>query len=222
MLTPLEIENKRFKKEVFGYAQLEVEDFLAEISQNYERMYKDNVVAKDRIEMLTDAIKQYKSMEETLQNALLVARTTGEEICGDAQSKAEQIIADAKVEAKMIINDANTEVKAAKRKFQELIKNVEIFRAKSVELLNAQLSTIKKHSADAEVLDISLEKDFPDDGDFTPKSVAAATNEDPFKTAVVDIKKVLADVGKISDKLEEKIGGSDENITLYGSEPEEE
>ena len=58
MLTPLEIENKRFKKEVFGYSQIEVEEFLSEVSQDYERFYKDNSAAKERIEMLTDAIKQ--------------------------------------------------------------------------------------------------------------------------------------------------------------------
>ena len=63
MLTPLEIENRKFKKEFHGYSKTEVEEFMRVISENYELIYKENLANKDKINMLSSAIKQYKSME---------------------------------------------------------------------------------------------------------------------------------------------------------------
>ena len=41
MITPLEIENKKFAKQmVNGYNVDEVDDFLDEITKDYERLYK--------------------------------------------------------------------------------------------------------------------------------------------------------------------------------------
>ena len=42
MLTPLDIQKKRFRKEIFGYNQVEVEEFLNDISVEYEKILKDN------------------------------------------------------------------------------------------------------------------------------------------------------------------------------------
>ena len=78
MLTPLEIEKRKFKKEFRGYSVEEVEEFNRLVSEEYERLYKDNSILKDKINVLSNAVKQYKSMEETLQNAIIVAQSAGE------------------------------------------------------------------------------------------------------------------------------------------------
>ena len=69
MLTPQDIDSKIFKQTMRGYAVDEVETFLQEVSEDYARLYRENLAAKERIEMLSDAVRQYKAMEETLQNA---------------------------------------------------------------------------------------------------------------------------------------------------------
>ena len=79
MLTPQDIENKVFKRSLRGYSVEDVESFMQEISESYEKLYKENLVANDRIAMLSDAVRQYKSMEDTLQSALSVAEQ--DEIC---------------------------------------------------------------------------------------------------------------------------------------------
>ena len=41
MLTPLDIENKKFQKQMMnGYNVDEVDDFLDEITADYEKLYK--------------------------------------------------------------------------------------------------------------------------------------------------------------------------------------
>ena len=57
MLTPADIENKEFKKEMRGYNITEVNIFLKEVAMSYEKIYQENLSAMDRIGMLSDAGK---------------------------------------------------------------------------------------------------------------------------------------------------------------------
>ena len=42
MLTPLDIENQRFSKSLKGYNLDEVDDFLDQLTIDYEKLYKEN------------------------------------------------------------------------------------------------------------------------------------------------------------------------------------
>lgn len=147
MLTPQDIENKVFKRGMRGYDVEEVERFLQEVCDSYEKLYKENLVAKERISMLSDAVKQYKSMEDTLQNALAVAQRSGEDVKKNAYGKAEVILKDAENQAAEIINHSAQEVAKVTYQYEQMKRSVEVFRAKVVSLLNAQLDIIKDYSA---------------------------------------------------------------------------
>ena len=50
MITPLEIENKKFSKQMMnGYSVEEVDDFLDELTASYEKLYKDGNSYQDKI-----------------------------------------------------------------------------------------------------------------------------------------------------------------------------
>jgi len=50
MLTPLDIENKKFsRKRISGYSVEEVDEFLDEVTVDYEKLYKENSELKDKI-----------------------------------------------------------------------------------------------------------------------------------------------------------------------------
>lgn len=146
MLTPRDIDTKVFKQVLRGYSVDEVEAFLQEISESYEKIYRENLAAKERIEMLSDAVKQYKAMEDTLQNALAVARRNGEDIKKKAQEEAGAILADAKKQAEFMVNQAAEEADSLRCQFEQMKHNVEVFRSRVVSLLHAQLDVIKNYS----------------------------------------------------------------------------
>ena len=53
MITPLDIENKRFsKKKLNGYDPDEVDDFLDELTRDYEVLYKKSKESDKQIEDL--------------------------------------------------------------------------------------------------------------------------------------------------------------------------
>lgn len=73
MLTPLDIENKKFSKQMMnGYSVEEVDDFLDELTVDYEKIYKEVAEAKNKIEDLQESMEKYKNIEGTLQNTLVM------------------------------------------------------------------------------------------------------------------------------------------------------
>ncbi len=146
MLTPLEIENRKFKREFRGYSMEEVEEFMNVIAENYELVYKENLSNKDKINMLSNAIAQYKSMEETLQSAILVAQSAGDEVVQNARKSAENIIKDAENKAAQLLADASREVTRISYEYEEMRRNVEIFRTRVISLLTSQMDIVKEFS----------------------------------------------------------------------------
>jgi DivIVA domain len=61
MITPLDIENKEFKKGLRGYNENEVDSYLDEIKKEYENLYRENIELKDKLNALTEQIKRYKN-----------------------------------------------------------------------------------------------------------------------------------------------------------------
>ena len=47
MLTPLDIQNKKFTSGAMGYKKAEVDEFLDLLVRDYENMYKNNIDLND-------------------------------------------------------------------------------------------------------------------------------------------------------------------------------
>ena len=144
MLTPLDIENKRFsRKKVNGYNVFEIDDFLDEVTNDYEKIYKENTSLKDKIDELNNSLVQYKTIENTLQNTLLMAQTTAEDVKNIAKQQAEQIVADAQVNAKKQVEILETEIKDKRKELEEIQRQFDIYKAKMESLLISQLELLK-------------------------------------------------------------------------------
>ena len=106
MLTPLDIENKKFSKQMMnGYNVDEVDDFLDELTVDYEKMYKESTENKTKIDALEKDLLHYKTIENTLQNTLVMAQSTAEEVKEVARQQAEQIVKEAEGNARKSVDD---------------------------------------------------------------------------------------------------------------------
>ena len=152
MLTPLEIENKEFKKGVMGYDKLDVEEFMSVVLRDYEALYKENIALKDKINMLSDGIKQYKTVEETLQNTLIMAQTSADEVRKNAQQKADNIIKEANIRSDEIIANANRSVFDINNQYNNIKRDYEMFKAKMLTLLNSQIVLLNELKETGDVL----------------------------------------------------------------------
>ncbi len=144
MLTPLDIQNKEFKRVFSGYSMQEVDEFLNLVIDGYERLYKENMDCKDRITKLEENLNQYKNIESTLQSTLVVAQTTSEQVLKNAEEKAANIIADANNKSKEIVANSFEEVKKLEYRYEEIKRGIDVYTAKMTALLESQLGLLKQ------------------------------------------------------------------------------
>ena len=144
MITPLDIENKKFSKQVMnGYSVEEVDDFLDDLTVDYTKNYKEATELKSKVAELTQSLEHYKSIEKTLQNTLVMAQTTADDVKEIAKKQADQIINEAKVTAQRQVNELDNEIIVKRKELDDIKKQFEIYKAKMESLLISQLELIK-------------------------------------------------------------------------------
>ena len=140
MITPLDIENKTFSKQVVsGYNVDEVKQFMATLLTDYEKLYKENIEYKDKIEVLNQGIQHYKSIEDTLQNALIVAQGTAETVKKNAKAEAENILKEAELTAIKSADEISKQTIEKKLQLDDAKKQFDVYKAKMEALLISQL-----------------------------------------------------------------------------------
>ena len=156
MITPLDIENQKFSKQMMnGYNVEEVDEFLDEVMQDYETNYKEVATLKTKIDELNAAMEHYKNIETTLQNTLVMAQTTAEEVKNVAKQQAEQIIVEAQREAENIIRSSkensvrvveelDQQIRIKEQRYMDVKKQFDIYKAKMEALLISQSELIKE------------------------------------------------------------------------------
>lgn len=151
MITPLEIENKKFSKQMMnGYSVEEVDEFLDDLTVDYEKAYKQSTELKARVDELERSLLHYKTIEDTLQNTLVMAQSTAEEVKEVARQQAEQIIKEAEGNARKSVDDLGQEILMKKKELEDIKKQFDVYKAKMESLLISQLELLKDINKDDE------------------------------------------------------------------------
>ncbi len=149
MFTPLDIENKKFAKQIMnGYSVEEVDDFLDQLTLDYEKMYKESSENKRRIDELEKSVEHYKTIEGTLQNTLVMAQSAADEVKNIAKQQADQIIKEAEGTARKSADDLDQAIVLKKKELEDIEKQFDIYKAKMESLLISQLELIKDMKKD--------------------------------------------------------------------------
>ena len=149
MYTPLDIENKKFSKQMMnGYSVEEVDNFLDELTLDYEKLYKQSNESENKISELEASIAKYRSLESTLQNTLVMAQSTADEVKKTAQQQADQIIRDAQSAARAQLMELEQQITIKTKELEEMKKQFDVYKAKMESLLISQLELLKEVNKD--------------------------------------------------------------------------
>ena len=149
MYTPLDIENKKFAKQMMnGYSVEEVDNFLDELTIDYEKLYKESNENKGKISELEASLVKYKNLETTLQNTLVMAQSTADEIKKVAKQEADQIVRDAQGTAKQQVMELEQQITIKTKELEDLQKQFDVYKAKMESLLISQLELLKEVNKD--------------------------------------------------------------------------
>jgi cell division initiation protein len=134
-LTPLDIRHKEFKRGMRGYTDAEVDEFLDQVADEFERLFKENIELSDRVEALQEQISHYRTLEDTLQKTLITAQQSAEEVKSSAQKEAGLILRDADLRARDMVGDAE---RKARDLVNEAFANKQTVEKEIVLLRNAE------------------------------------------------------------------------------------
>jgi len=120
-----------------------VDEFLDELTVDYTKNYKRASELKAKVDELNNSLVQYKTIETTLQNTLVMAQTTAEEVKRVAKQRADQILDEAKINAQKEVEELKMEIMAKQKELEDVKKQFEIYKAKMEALLISQLELLK-------------------------------------------------------------------------------
>ena len=143
MMTPQEVQDKRFEKAVFGgYDMSNVDVFLEQLTVDYAALYKENAVLKSKLKVLVDSLEDYRSVDEAMRKTLISAQKTAEEMTREARAKSEEILRRANSEAAESVRRlrAENEMEMARQKL--LKEQTENFTRRLAEAYAKQMESI--------------------------------------------------------------------------------
>lgn len=150
MLSPNNIKGKSFDTEKNGYSKDDVNEFLAQVAEDYAEVVKANQDTEAKIIKLVEKINEYREDEEAIQQALIVAQKESNKILTEAKTQAHDMIESAKSEQVRLAEQSAAEceriVKEHKEKCAELIRNnTEITEKKINEIRSAYDEELEKY-----------------------------------------------------------------------------
>ncbi|MBR4341610.1 MAG: DivIVA domain-containing protein [Lachnospiraceae bacterium] len=203
MLTPVEMQGKSFKSGGLGYDKKDVDGFMREVNKNYEMIYRENMELKDRISVLNEGIQYYKSIEKTLQKALVLAEKTAETTKEEANKEAKRIENEAKMKANHLLADARNELENVHNKTIALLQQYEKYKAQFKNLARAQIETLESDAFSINVA--KLDAFLPDSSsDEAKKKVKADRDE--------DMHELIADDDRLNSILKDSFNEDAEEV----------
>jgi len=155
-LTPLDIHHKEFRHSLRGYSEEEVDAFLDDVADEFERLFKENIDLSEKIEAADTRLKEYADMERTVHNTMVAAQRSAEEIEASAGKEADVTRRDAELRAKEIIHAALAEKQKTQNEFMRLKQAETEFRQRFTAMLEQYRGSLKEIPAPAEIEELGV------------------------------------------------------------------
>ena len=133
---------KKFTTAINGYDKTEVNDFVLEVTNEYESMLLKLKERDLQISRLQEQLKYFQNLESTLNRAVLVAEDSSTQMKKIAREEAKNIIDDAKKNASYIVNDALMKAAKIENDAEHLKRSVKVYKSRIKEIIDEQLSIV--------------------------------------------------------------------------------
>ena len=107
ILTPLDIQQQRFRTRFRGFDVQEVDSFLEQVADAFELLQRENENLREDIRRLEHERQGYQKREETFRRAMLNSQKVLDQMKHNAQKSADLIVADSEIKAEKILNRAH-------------------------------------------------------------------------------------------------------------------
>ena len=137
-----------------GYDPVEVNAYFDKVIDQVELLVKELKIKNEKIKelehfeeenkVLKDKLEQYIRNESNLNNTIILAQRTSDQIKVSAQQEKEILIEDAKKSASRIVNEALMRAEKIEYDTKRLQKNVDLFKKRLRDIIETQLSLVEE------------------------------------------------------------------------------
>lgn len=201
MITPLDIQNKKFGKGVRGYKEEEVDVFLNLIIMDLEKIIKENANLKNQIGELEDDLAKYKSSESEVVKVLKQAQRLMGDISISAEKRAEILLKNAEMDAELTIREARDRAERLKEENINFEKRYVGFKEKYKKMLEDELARFENKSEDLivdfddnkleELINAPMRNQFVEDSSEDKEKTYNKDSFDEKKTVIINMKEKL-------------------------------
>src|SRR5271166_1385080 len=143
-ITPIDVQHKTFKKALQGYDRVEVDQFLDEMIETLEDDAQGRAALEAEIADLKERVSHFKAMEESLQNTLVLAQRTADEVKASAHKEADLIREQARMAGEREIAGYNDAIADVRREHQRASEAAEKTRSELRSLLMTHLALLER------------------------------------------------------------------------------
>jgi cell division initiation protein len=137
-ITPIDIQQQRFKTRAMGYEKVGVDHFLEQVADELEQYHRMVQELKEELARTRASLNEMRQREEMLKETLMTAQRMTEEIKANALKEAEILIAEAGLKAERIIQEAED-------RRNQLLNEVQEIKRQKVTFQSALRGLVESH-----------------------------------------------------------------------------
>ena len=143
---------KTFGMSFYGYNKNEVNEFISNVTNEYESMLDKLKQTNEEMKKLRDdnsklesQLEQYKNIEGTLRRTLALAEESNQTIRKSANDESQAIVEDAKKNAWRIINDALLKAQKIQDDADAIKRDTIVYRNRVMNIIKEQKELLDKY-----------------------------------------------------------------------------
>jgi cell division initiation protein len=161
-ITPIDIQQKKFKIKFRGFDVQDVDGYLEEIADVIETLTAENNGLREKSRRLELEGKAFRKQEESFKKVMLSSQKVIEQMKANAHKSSELIIAGAEVKAEKVLNGAHNrlaqlhediaELKRQRMQIVVQIRSIIESHTKLLELSNEEANTSDEADSKVQLL----------------------------------------------------------------------
>jgi cell division initiation protein len=185
-ISPIDIQQQRFKTRPFGYEKDGVDTFLELLAEELERLIRRNQDLQEELARANASLAEMREREETLKATLLTTQKVTDELKSTARREVDVMMAEAEIKSERLMRNAEErrlqlieEIQEIKRQKVDFEVSLRGLLEKHIRMLGLNAVAVERDDAEARL----LEEPLPFSGQVGAEQRSTERVKDPAEAA---------------------------------------
>jgi cell division initiation protein len=205
-IRPVDIRRKEFKSGLRGYDANQVDDFLDEVADEFERTFAENQRMLEEMTSLRERLQQVEELDASIQEALVQAQQVARDLRRNAGKEAELIVREAKEQSHRILADSSGRVERVQESYEVLRKAKQDFSNDFRHLLKSYLAVMDNADvASAKEIEASLRERLDLESVATARQAAETRGLEETRGLQAESEEPAREEHGLEERVEERV-----------------